>query len=308
VLRDLPGTITAAPTSALRTVLLEPDTAGLRRYVKVSLDIQVTSTRRSISIASTRNGPSITRLLEALSDGEDRLILMPETAGAAMATGRDVAAIVRGGLGGRTEPGEVAIPAAALPAVSPVTGRSILAEVVDRFGAARGLSTPATTFLSEYAHLLLSPVLRLLDAGVGYEAHLQNCIPVFRDGVPVRIAFRDFAGLRLCTHRHRIALWPGSVIGTDDIELVRAKAGYTALQAHLGELIARLADSHRLDEDAAWATVRHVIDGLYAEYGWDPGDHAFLTAPTMPHKALVRMRLDGDGDAYVTVRNPLHGR
>ena len=36
-----------------------------------------------------------------------------------------------------------------------------------------------------------------------------------------------------------------------------------------------------------------------------PADHAFLTAPTVPHKALVRMRLAGAGDVYVPVRNPL---
>ena len=36
------------------------------------------------------------------------------------------------------------------------------------------------------------------------------------------------------------------------------------------------------------------------------GSHAFLTAPRIPHKALVRMRLAGTGDVYVPVRNPLH--
>jgi len=35
-------------------------------------------------------------------------------------------------------------------------------------------------------------------------------------------------------------------------------------------------------------------------------DHAFFTAPRMPHKALVRMRLAGGGDLYIPVRNPLH--
>ncbi len=222
-----------------------------------------------------------------------------------------------GGALAGVEDGEVAVPAVALPAVSPVTGRTIVAELVDRFGAARGLRFPALPFLSEYAHLLLSPVLRLLDAGVGFEAHLQNCIPVFRDGVPVRMAFRDFAGMRLHLPRHRPGsgrtgrapfggLWPGSVIGTDDIDVVRAKVGYTALQAHLGEIVARLYDSHRLPEPEAWARVRRIIDGLYAEHGWNAADHAFLTAPTMPHKALVRMRLGGSGDVYVPVRNPLH--
>ena len=56
------------------------------------------------------------------------------------------------------------------------------------------------------------------------------------------------------------------------------------------------------DLRAAWHEVRRVLDRSAA----DPADHAFLTAPRVPHKALVRMRLAGDGDLYVPVHNPLH--
>ncbi len=109
---------------------------------------------------------------------------MPETAGAAMSSGRDVAAIMRGRIDpGRLAAGDVPLPGAALPAISPVTGRTLLAETVDRFAASTGGSP--LQFLHGYANLLLPPLLRLLDAGVGLEAHLQNSIPIFRDGVPV---------------------------------------------------------------------------------------------------------------------------
>jgi D-ornithine---citrate ligase len=78
--------IEAVPTAALRTLLLPPGPDGRREYLKLSLDIQVTSTRRSISVASTRNGPAVSRLLERIADS-DRLILMHETAGAAFQFG-----------------------------------------------------------------------------------------------------------------------------------------------------------------------------------------------------------------------------
>jgi siderophore synthetase component len=137
-------------------------------------------------------------------------------------------------------------------------------------------------------------------------------------GVPHRLGLRDLAGLRL--HHPRLAasgarlqLWPGSVIGTDDPAVMRAKVGYTALQAHLGELVVRLAGSHELDEAAAWRAVREVVDEVYDPLRVDPvtaaaarADHAALTAPRVPHKALVRMRLAGHGDVYVPVQNPLH--
>jgi siderophore synthetase component len=311
-LRTVPGArLDAAPTTALRTVLLEPDVTGTRRYLKLSLDIQVTSTRRSISVASTRNGPAISALLDRLLAGEPRVLTLPEVAGAAVATpdgrSRDLSVIVRDGLDGRLAPGEVAIPGAALTArCGSGAGGTVLDELLRTAYPGRPLD-----FLGDYAALLLPPLLRLAAAGVGLEAHLQNSLPTFVDGVPHRIAFRDFAGLRL--HLPRLAggparwpadaLWPGSVVGTTDLDVLRAKLGYTALQAHLGELVRHLVDAYRVGEAAAWHRVREVLDGCDAE----PGDRAFLTAPRVPHKALVRMRLAGQGDLYVPVDNPLHG-
>jgi siderophore synthetase component len=299
-LRILDAELEAAPTAALRTLLLPPGADGLRHYLKVSLDIQVTSTRRSISVASTRNGPPVSALLHRLVEDDPdghRVLLLAETAGAAVpaGSGRDMSAILRDALTGRLTPGERAVPGGALPLV--VTG------LVTESGKG------ALTWLTEYARLLLPPLLRLTVRGVALEAHLQNCLPTFAGGRPHRLAVRDFAGLRL--HRPRLAaqgldvnLWPGSVIGTDDEDVLRAKIGYTALQAHLGELVIRLG----VDERAAWRAVRDIVDETYAALG-DPAarrDHAALTAARVPHKALVRMRLAGGGDSYLPVRNPLH--
>jgi len=325
----LDAQLPARATAALRTLLLADG-----RYVKVSLDIQVTSTRRTISVASTRNGPVLSRLLtRLLPECSDRVLLLDETAGSAMVApdswrrshspggdgDRDLAAIVRSGLSGRLAPDEVAVPGSALYAVSPLTGGTVLAELVDRYARHRSLTATAaaTRWIEEYARLLLPPVLRLATRhGIGLEVHLQNCVPTFVEGRPHRLALRDLAGMRL--HPPRLAgslradapLWPGSVIVTDDVDVMRSKVAYTALQAHLGELVLRLAGSHGLDEAAAWSTVRSIVDEVYAGEGpRGRDDHAFLTAPTVPHKALLRMRLaagrGGGGDIYVRVENPL---
>jgi len=300
-LRPVPGVALAAePTTALRTVLLPPDVHGRRRYLKLSLDIQVTSTRRTISVASTRNGPAISAMLDRLLAGYDRVLTLPEVAGAAVATpdgrSRDLSVIVRDGLSGRLDAGEVAVPGSALFA------RAGTGTVLDQL--LRAYPAGPLDFLTEYARLLLPPLLHLARAGVGLEAHLQNSLPTFVGGVPHRIAFRDFAGLRLHLPRlrGRLRLWPGSATGTGDVDVMRAKLGYTALQAHLGELVRHLVDAYRVVESDAWRQVRVVLDGCPG----DPGDHAFLTAPRIPHKALVRMRLAGTGDVYVPVHNPLH--
>ncbi len=311
-LRILPDELDAIPTAALRTLLLPVAADGTRRYVKVSLDIQVTSTRRSISVASTRNGPALSVLLHRLvadDPAADRLLLMAETAGAAVPTGsgRDLAAIMRDGLTGRLRPGEQAVPGGALPFVA----AGLVADFATSTGR-RDDAGAAAAFLDAYARLVLPPLLRLTLRGVALEAHLQNCLPTFTGGVPQRLAVRDFAGLRLHPGRlaaagHDVTLWPGSVVGTGDAAVLRAKIGYTAFQAHLGELIIRLGESHGLDEAAAWRIVRAVVDETYAGRGeLAAQDHAAFTAPAVPHKALVRMRLAGAGDEYLPVENPLH--
>jgi D-ornithine---citrate ligase len=311
--RILDAELDAVPTAALRTLLLPPGADGLRRYVKVSLDILVTSTRRSISVASTRNGPAVSALLHRLvADDPDghRLLLLAETAGAAVpaGSGRDMSAILRYGLTGRLTGAERAIPGGALP----ILAAGLVAEYAATAGR-RDDAGAARAWLDEYARLLLPPLLRLTTRGVALEAHLQNCLPTFVGGAPHRLAIRDFAGLRL--HGPRLAangvavnLWPGSVVGTSDPTVLRAKIGYTALQAHLGELVIGLGESHGLDEGAAWRTVRAVVDETYAALDGPVAraDHVAFTASRVPHKALVRMRLGGGGDTYVPVRNPLH--
>lgn len=307
ILQPMDGHLDAIPTAALRTLLI-PSTGT---YLKVSLDIQVTSTRRSISVASTRNGPALSDLLHRLvADDPDghRLLLLAETGGAAVpaaGTGRDLSAITRTGLTGRLQPGEHAVPGSALPAHDPATGTTVLAGLVNESGLG------AAGWLTAYTRLLLPPLLRLATRGVALEAHLQNCLPTFLDGRPHRLALRDFAGLRLHPGRltaagHTLDLWPGSVVGTDDLDLLRAKLGYTALQAHLGELVIRLEETHGLPEDHAWRIVRDIVDDTYDQLDGHP-DHAYFTAPTIGHKALVRMRLAGEGDIYLPVSNPLHG-
>jgi siderophore synthetase component len=327
-LRRLDASLPAWPTAAVRTLLLPAGSDGRHRYLKVSLDIQVTSTRRTISVASARNGPVISGLLGRLladDPAAGRVVLLAETAGAAVGagSGRDVSAILRSGLDGRLAAGETVLSGAALSARS--AGGPVVAELVDRYAATRGVVVAADAalgFVTEYARLLLPPLLRLTTRyGVALEAHLQNCLPTFVAGVPHRMVWRDFAGLRL--HLPRLAaagvappLWPGSVTATGDLTAVRAKVGYSALQAHLGELVLRLTGSHGLVEAAAWRAVRQVVDETYEPLRADrdrrvaaaaAADHAALTARRVPHKALVRMRLAGSGDVHVAVRNPLHG-
>lgn len=330
----VPGArLLAEPTVSLRTLLTEPAPDGRRFFVKTALDVQVTSTRRTISAHTATNGPVFSALLDRIVAGDPalarRVVLLPELAGASYRGERSLTAVVRADLAGRLRPGEVAVPGVALYAHSPLSDRTVLAELVDRYAAhqrepCRDLA--ALSFLDRYARVLLGAVLRLMSGyGVGLEAHLQNTLPTFVDGVPARVVFRDWGGLRV--HLPRLTrrgysppLRPGSLTVTGSVDVLRAKVASTALQSHLGEVVVHLGRSHGLAEAAAWQRVREVavavLAGLGREAGAGPAtahvardaadDLRALLAPTLPHKALVSMRLHpGGGDRHVAVPNPL---
>jgi siderophore synthetase component len=329
--------LAGVPTASVRTLLTERSPAGRRWLVKTALDVLIGSTRRSISAHTTNNGPVYSRLLRQIIDGEpsltDRIVLLDELAGASYRPrghetdpddrARALSALVRNDISAYLRPGELPVPGCALLARSPVTGRSLLVELLTRYAAACGepdLGVSGLRFVDEYAALLLPvSVILMTKYGIGLEAHLQNCVFTFVDGVPNRLVLRDWGGMRIYPPRLRqqgpqLDPRPGAVTVTDDVHVMRAKMMYTVLSNHLGEVIAHLVERCGVDQGAAWQRIRTALEALLADMDTDPAlrenvgaDHAVLLAPTLPVKAFVRMRLNPDGgDQYVPVRNPLH--
>lgn len=305
VLRELPGaSVPAEPTMSLRTLVTAPGTDGRRWQVKCALDVQITSTRRTISPATAYNGPAISAALGHIAAGDPllaaRIGVLPEVAGVSLRgegpVTRDLTSVLREGFD--VGPDELPVPGCALYARSPIGGRTVLAELVAEHGDPAG-------FLARYVDLLVPPVLRLAAMGIGLEAHLQNSVPVFAGGTPVRMLFRDWGGGRLHGERlsaagHALDLYPGSIVATCSLDTMRAKIAYTAFQAHLGEVVRLLADGFGLPSRDSW----RVVAAAVAEHATEE-DREFFLGPTLPHKALLTMRSRGDGDRYVPVRNPM---
>ncbi|MGH8909246.1 MAG: IucA/IucC family protein, partial [Egibacteraceae bacterium] len=323
----------AAATTSLRTVVAGPGRHGRRLIVKTALDVLLTSTHRNMSAATTYNGPRISRLLARLFAAEPelrgRVVPVAELAGAAFqppgAAGRrlrNLSALLREDPNLHLRPGEVAITGCALYATSPVTGRSVLADLVEQYRTHRALAPDQAgmALLAEYAALFVPTILiPLVKYGIGLEAHLQNTLVVFRDGRPVRLLLRDFGGLRLNPARLAAAgvayqPYPGSITVTDDIAQVRAKVFYASLQANLAEVIMRLAADCGLREDDCWLLVWREAERAFARLAADPAlvervhaDRAALYAPGLGQKAFTQMRLQPlAGDIYREMPNPLH--
>jgi siderophore synthetase component len=333
----LTARLTGVPTSSVRTLLTERSPAGRRLLVKTALDTLIGSTRRSISAHTTNNGPVYTRLLHQIIEREPgltgRIVLLDELAGASYRPqahdldpdrrSRALSALVRRDISAYLHPGELPIPACALPARSPVTESSLLVELVTRYAATRDepdLGAAGLSFAEDYAALLLPvSVILMTKYGIAVEAHLQNSIFTFVDAVPTRLVLRDWGGMRIYPPRLRrqglcLDPRPGTVTVTDDVHVMRAKLLYTALSNHLGEVVAHLVARCGVDPHAAWQRLRAILEGLLADLDADPAlradvaaDRAVLLGPTLPIKAFVRMRLNpAGGDQYTQVGNPLH--
>jgi D-ornithine---citrate ligase len=326
-------------TSSFRTVV--PRVGRGRLAMKTSVDSQMTSTIRSISPNTANNAPEFTRLIRAVLRREPQLartfVPVCEVAGAnfkadptepdpgtGTAKSRNLSAVLREDVGRHAGRDELAIVGCALYAGSPITGRPILAELVEAFAKSSGVSSSseaAFRFVSEYTSVSLPGFLTLMvKYGIGLEGHLQNSVPVFKAGRPVRLLFRDWGGARIHGERLRrrglrVSFYPGSAVLTDRLDEMRNKVFCAVFQNQLGEIILQSCKHFGVPERDLWREVRRICDGIFDEIGSHPehaadaaADREALYGTEADYKALTTMRLDPKGGyRYAKVSNPLHG-
>ncbi|NYH79229.1 siderophore synthetase component [Actinopolyspora biskrensis] len=325
------------PTLSIRTLVTAfPGRRGRRLTIKTSLDVLLTSTRRTISPETTRDAPGTSALLRELLDRD------PVSAGK-VGTVSDLAGIAfappEGGASGsarlrglsallREDPadqlndaGEHLVPASALRAPSPVSDGTLLADLVDELAARTATSGVAAgeRFLRSYSELLFSATLPLLSRhGMALEAHMQNTLLVVRGGEPVRLLLRDFAGMRVHRGRMRAAGWNSAArharaTVVEHVEQLHAKLAHSVLQVNLAEVVRSLGEFPGAAQRGAWDVVRSVLvetaERVAATGGGEEArsDLAALLAPTLPQKALATMRLrSATEDVHRPQPNPLH--
>jgi staphyloferrin A synthase len=296
-LRDTGERVSARPLMSLRTLARVDDPST---HIKTAVDVQMTSAVRTVSPAAIHNGPRLSSLLARVAG--PGLVALDEVAGGAVVLdgepSRSLAMLVR-----RMVPlgrGELALPLAALAAPSPADGCPLLVECVR--AAAGGDPLP---WLRRLVEVVLPPLLDLLQLGVALEAHGQNLLLIVRDAQPVRLAYRDFGGVRLSPARlRRYGVEPPPLQGdvvTDDPEVLRTKLFAAVASTVLGEVAALI---QRWFGVSAWPTLRAVL----ATRPSDEDTRALLHDP-WPVKAMTAMRLAPDPltDRWTYLPNPLEG-
>ncbi|QHT46172.1 IucA/IucC family siderophore biosynthesis protein [Bacillus sp. SB49] len=291
-----------------------------KHHIKTAVNIQMTSAVRTVSAASTYNGPMLSRFFKDLLESDEalrsHLSTMKEPAAIHYqpSTGvedvhffqKNLAAIVRENPEHALGDEEVAIPGASLLAPSPVSGKTIAEEASERAGSPR-------SFIRRYAEALLPGVLHLLgEYGIAMEAHLQNAVVVFKGGHPLRTILRDHGGIRvlekrLAEHFGDVPIDASTNLLTDDTEELLDIFTHSVLHNHLGEIIVQLARKTGCAEDGLWAEVEKVIKETAVRLSEEAREdiQRILHRPARM-KALVQMRLKNEvtENRYVDMPNP----
>ncbi|WP_408959251.1 IucA/IucC family protein [Natrinema sp. 74] len=335
----------ATPQLNLRTVV-PYDTAGTAdgplSRLKLAIPVQTTNVVRTLSPHAVANGPRVTEIVRAIERRErlETLGVLAEPAATCYdppgsphpsGDGYDDARHLAGLL--RSPPdahplipdGAVPVVAASLVADAPTSGRPLVCDLIERYGALTGVSSTvdaALAFLERYAAVVVPEHLLLCcKYGVALESHLQNSLVVF-DGEarPTATLVRDLGGIRV--HRGRLGErglslepYPDSDLDADGEADLHRKLYYALFQNHLGELVATIAFEQGVDERACWDRIRERCERAFERLSDDASisderlrrdERALFDEPTV-HKALTAMRLRGKRHEYVTseVSNPL---
>ena len=183
------------PQQSIRTLSNLSDRKGLS--LKLAMNLVNTSTSRVLAPHTVQNAPVISDWLHELVERTDwqsplaRPVLLREVAGVsfmplAPAQGQygALSCIWRESVHSHLRPSERAVPMTAVTHID-IDGRPFIDPWVRRYGPKEWL-----TRLVERAYL---PVLHLLwEHGTALESHAQNMVLLMEEGLPARVALKDF--------------------------------------------------------------------------------------------------------------------
>lgn len=319
-----------APLLSLRTVSTQPTAADGAQHLKLALDVQTTSSVRTLSPQAALTGPRVTGLLETVCDREsfDSFGVIPELAaacyhppdgphvdGEGYDDARNLATLVRRDPSTHhlVDDGEAVITAASLLSRPPNGDQSVLSALLETIDD----QEPARAFLRAYLAVVIPGPLRLLVThGVGFEAHLQNTSVVFDGGRPTAALMGDFGAVRLHEERtpERVRCYPDSEVYTSDMSVVRRELWNTLFQHHLGEIIGRLSATTELTAEECWVMVRDTCEQVFERLAaddrtptsWVQADRSSLFDRRLEHISMTETWFkDADDYCLTTVPNPL---
>ena len=301
------------PTSSVRTVWLPQ--SGL--FLKLSLDVRITNFIRNNPLDQAKRAIDASRLINLLTSDErnESLCLLPELAAQTLllpGLEASFGLIYRAGLA----PGALAQTRVlgSLVEECPVTGALPLRHYLQQ--AAQVADTPITRgfvcdWWRQYLRVSLLPVLELFArTGISLEAHLQNCLMRFDQGMPVQLVVRDMEGVSVAsdcvlTDRSTEVQSDSPVWYSADDAWFRFK--YYMVVNHIAHVTGALARVCPVTEAALWQVAGQALSDTGLSERARHYARKLLETSHLPAKAnmLSTFAKSGEKPSWVDIPNPL---
>lgn len=319
------------PQQSIRT--MANHTSPEKAYIKLSMSIINTSTGRVLAPHTVQNAPVVSDWLKSLQADDPflrdelRVILLGEVMGMSYdppapsqlvqsKTYGIAGCIWRESLHTFLEEEEEAVPFNSLTSID-LDGRPMIAPWVEANGA--------EAWLRHLFQVSILPLVHFLyKHGIAMETHAQNAVLVHKQGVPARLALKDFHdGIRFSvqklgapekypalfsTPEYHARVNANSFIETDDLDAVRDFMHDAFFFINLGELALLMAEHFAYDETQFWSLARQVIEEYQARFPElaERFELFDLFVPTIEVEQLTKRRLFPDTELRVhVVSNPL---
>lgn len=266
-----------------------------RMSLKLAMNLVNTSTSRVLAPHTVQNAPLISDWLQELVERTDwqtplaRPVLLREVAGVsftplAPAQGQygALSCIWRESVHSHLRPGERAVPMTAVTHID-IDGKPFIDPWVRRHGSEEWL-----TRLVERVYL---PVLHLLwEHGIALESHAQNMVLLAEEGLPVRVALKDFHdGVRfsksllsqpapalIAPPPEHAQINPNSFLETESADELRDFTFDALFFVNLAELAWLFLCHYGMKEEQFWQITRGVLQAHQKRYPQSTARHALF--------------------------------
>ncbi|MED0949620.1 IucA/IucC family protein [Bacillus mobilis] len=299
-----------------------------RPYVKLSLNILNTSTLRTLKPYSVVSAPAISNWLsdivsrDSYLTDESRVILLKEFSSVTYDTNKkatygSLGCIWRESVHHYLDEQEDAVPFNGLYAKEK-DGTPVIDTWLNKYGIENWLRLLIQKAIIPVIHLVV-------EHGLALESHGQNMILVHKEGLPVRIALKDFhEGLEYYRpFLKEVAKCPdftkmhktyangkmNDFFEMDRIECLQEMVLDALFLFNVGELAFVFADEYDWKEESFWMIVVEAIENHFRKYPHlkDRLESIQLYTPTFYAEQLTKRRLYMDVESLVhEVPNPLY--
>ncbi|MED0995353.1 IucA/IucC family protein [Bacillus mobilis] len=299
-----------------------------RPYVKLSLNILNTSTLRTLKPYSVVSAPAISNWLsdivsrDSYVTDESRVILLKEFSSVTYDTNKkatygSLGCIWRESVHLHLDEQEDAVPFNGLYAKEK-DGTPVIDTWLNKYGIENWLRLLIQKAIIPVIHLVV-------EHGLALESHGQNMILVHKEGLPVRIALKDFhEGLEYYRpFLKEVAKCPdftkmhktyangkmSDFFEMDRIECLQEMVLDALFLFNVGELAFVFADEYDWKEESFWMIVVEAIENHFRKYPHlkDRFESIQLYTPTFYAEQLTKRRLYMDVESLVhEVPNPLY--